>query len=70
LPKALHGVTVGPVEGAVIDTLDFENSGVMVTFYPPFVAAPAFAKKVNANFPEGEVYCVVYAKPDLAVECA
>jgi hypothetical protein len=70
LPKALHGVTVGPVEGAVIDTLDFENSGVMVTFYPPFVAAPAFAKKVNANFPEGEVYCVVYAKPDLAVGCA
>ena len=62
--QRLHGVTVGNVEGAVVDTLDFASSGVMVTFYPPFVAAPAFAKKVD------DVYCVVYAKPDLTVECA
>ena len=64
--QRLHGVTVGNVEGAVVDTLDFVNSGVMVTFYPPFVAAPAFAKKVD----DLDVYCVVYAKPDLAVACA
>lgn len=64
IPKALHGVTVGSVEGAVIETVDFENSGVMVTFFPPNVAAPTFAKKVD------DVHCVVYAKPDLAVACA
>mgnify|MGYP003124079039 FL=1 len=67
--QALHGVAVGSVPGADIAVLDFFESGVMVTFFPPFVAAPAFAKKVDADFPEGEVYCVVYAKPDLSVEC-
>lgn len=67
--QALHGVQVGSVPGANVGVLDFFESGVMVTFFPPFVAAPAFAKKVDAEFPEGEVFCVVYAKPDLSVEC-
>ena len=67
--QALHGVEVGSLPGANVGVLDFFESGVMVTFFPPFVAAPAFAKKVDADFPEGEVYCVVYAKPDLTVVC-
>ena len=68
--QRLHGVTVGNVEGAVVDTLEFFSSGVLVVFYLPFVAAPAFAHEVDAEFPEGAVHCVVYAKPDLAVACA